>query len=1682
MSLKSFKFQITFVAICSALFTVAVISACTSSPEPTVAPTPLPTSTPEPTPTRPAPTNTSTPLPINTPKPTPTITPEPTSTPIPDYCYNGVAVSKRRTNLALAADCEVLLTVLDKLGGDTGLNWRTDLTIYDWKGVFVYGSPARVLHLALNGMNISGEIPPELSELSELGGLTLDNNNLTGPIPRELSKLSNLGTLRLSNNYLTGEIPPELSNLHNLATLDLGGNQLTGEIPRELSKLSNLEILRLGNNNLTGEIPPELGGHPNLDILDLSGNQLTGEIPTELSKLSNLEVLRLSNNYLTGEIPRGIGNHPNLAILDLGGNQLTGEIPRGFINLTNLSVLNLSRNQLTGKIPSEIDRLVFLGEAYLGGNRFTGCIPASLLRINNLGLDGLDLPFCNDIETELSAQRNGFLTPTNTPVVDNLLCNEDSATNYPHNHELLSDCETLLEIRDRLAGDAELNWSTNLEIYDWDGVLMYGSPLRIAELYLDNYGLTGEIPQELDRLSGLELVSISGNRFTGCIPVSLQGISFLDLYGEGLPFCNGTDAELSTPISTPTSLTGPCANGIVVPDPQKNMGLVSDCEILLSSRDKLAGDAELNWSTNLEIHDWDGVFLQGSPTRIAVMYLDGYGLTGEIPTELSKLTGLIGLVLDNNELTGPIPRDLSKLFNLEVLSLNNNYLTGEIPAEFDRLTRLGGLFIGGNRLTGCIPAFLQDIDKNGLDLPFCNDIETELSTQRNGFLTPTNTPVVDNLLCNEDSAANYPHNHELLSDCETLLEIRDKLAGDAELNWSTNIEIYDWDGVLMYGSPLRIAELYLDNYGLTGEIPQELDRLSGLELVSISGNRFTGCIPDSLQGISFLDLYGEGLPFCNNTATELSIPASNPTFAPERCIHINPVEGVDINPGLLSDCEALLAARDKLAGGVYLNWGVDIGPGFEGELSWIGVSVGGTPLRVTGLSLHGSYLQGEIPSEIGKLTNLEYIDLYDNQLTGEIPAELGNLSNLKRLNLGSNYLTGKIPSELGNLSNLERLNLSSNHLTGEIPTEIWNLTNLEYLSIGYNQLVGEIPVEIGKLTDLEELRLDGNILTSEIPGELGKLTNLRNLHLDFNFLTGKIPLELINLTNLQYLDLSGNRLTGKVPEDLSKLTNLNFYSIDDNEFEGCVPDVLKTPPRNDVIVEHVSEDGSVTQEEVPSYYIGEMRFCSDPPLIKADRPVFNGGIELGVTHIERLPRFRRYEYCGHPLIEVVPCPGQEKLKRWPDPGETVELIAHVWNFGDVASGTFDYEWKIDGRTIAKDQHNGIASGERSEFKFSMPWPDNQSNPVVTFTLDPDDNIRELIEDNNSVDDWIKGYTLGVSFSPIVYESLRLSNEEGRTIQSPERWIHDNVEFLNQLFIEADLKDRIRVDMLYITDKEWHIPPSLRFYMDGWWRIWHDKDSFYSPEGYERRPEIDLGLLHEWMHQLGVIDIYWMNIETNEVLLPDANRPGQKAACGSGYYEWDEACYLLPEELQDIMSGTEYIRIGPHTAGGLRSNYGHRRGHYGEYLYDTPETTIVKILDKRGNPVPDATLRFHQKKWQFSDEPVPEDGTLTDEIHDIEEGQVIGATPDFELTTDENGLAVLPNRDVISHITLTGHQLRPNPFATIDVVGTNGIFLIEMESSECTNYEWLTIFEVNLAYWDGQTDEAVFTKTLRCPPP
>jgi len=215
-------------------------------------------------------------------------------------------------------------------------------------------------------------------------------------------------------------------------------------------------------------------------------------------------------------------------------------------------------------------------------------------------------------------------------------------------------------------------------------------------------------------------------------------------------------------------------------------------------------------------------------------------------------------------------------------------------------------------------------------------------------------------------------------------------------------------------------------------------------------------------------------------------------------------------------------------------------------------------LNLSGNSSNGwdGGLTGEIPPEIGDLTNLRYLILHSNQLIGTIPPEIGNLTNLTDLEFGNNELTGSIPSEIWNLTNLTYLGLSRNQLTGSIPSEIGNLTNLTNLNLSDNQLSGSIPSEIGLLTNLEWLDLNLNQLTGSIPSEIGNLTNLEGLWLWSNQLTGEIPSEIGNLTNLNYLYLYFNQLTGSIPPEIGNLTNLTELYLTDNELTGIIPDEI----------------------------------------------------------------------------------------------------------------------------------------------------------------------------------------------------------------------------------------------------------------------------------------------------------------------------------------------------------------------------------------------------------------------------------------------------------------------------------------------------------------------------------------------
>ena len=108
------------------------------------------------------------------------------------------------------------------------------------------------------------------------------------------------------------------------------------------------------------------------------------------------------------------------------------------------------------------------------------------------------------------------------------------------NTGLVSDCETLLEARDTLAGSGSLNWSEDTPITEWDGIgddSLEGSPQRVTRLYLNRLRLDGSIPSELSGLTALKVLHLHDNELTGSIPPALgnlSGLIYLYLHNNDL--------------------------------------------------------------------------------------------------------------------------------------------------------------------------------------------------------------------------------------------------------------------------------------------------------------------------------------------------------------------------------------------------------------------------------------------------------------------------------------------------------------------------------------------------------------------------------------------------------------------------------------------------------------------------------------------------------------------------------------------------------------------------------------------------------------------------------------------------------------------------------------------------------------------------------------------------------------------------------------------------------------------------------------------------------------------------------------------------------------------------------------------------------------------------------------------
>ncbi|KAK3410978.1 hypothetical protein EUGRSUZ_J03001, partial [Eucalyptus grandis] len=331
-------------------------------------------------------------------------------------------------------------------------------------------SPPKDISVYLVSNNkLSGEISPEMCQLSNIHILDLSKNKLTGVIPPCLSNLSEtLSVLSLHGNDLYGRFPQWKNDRCVFEMIDVSDNQLQGSLPRGLANCSRLGFLNFGNNQIVDTFPSWMGllfylkvlilrsnrfhgaiGEPKvgdqflkLRIIDLSMNNFSSSLPYEYFNIwSAMKVHNSYDEYYYGFseltyypsllheekdtrddhwvkyhysmtiINKGIAMEYEkileyLNVIDLSSNNFIGEIPNSVGSLTELRLLNISNNNLTGPIPSSLANLIQLESLDLSSNKLSGMIPPALTHL-------IFLAFFNVSDNHLSGpipQANQFTT------------------------------------------------------------------------------------------------------------------------------------------------------------------------------------------------------------------------------------------------------------------------------------------------------------------------------------------------------------------------------------------------------------------------------------------------------------------------------------------------------------------------------------------------------------------------------------------------------------------------------------------------------------------------------------------------------------------------------------------------------------------------------------------------------------------------------------------------------------------------------------------------------------------------------------------------------------------------------------------------------------------------------------------------------------------------------------------------------------------------------------------------------------------------------------------------------------------------------------------------------------------------------------------------------------------------
>ncbi|CAL1358980.1 unnamed protein product [Linum trigynum] len=316
-----------------------------------------------------------------------------------------------------------------------------DLTLLSLRGYHIQGWPSfgSLEILAIWSSTMDDNFLDAVGiTMMGLASLEIWNSPLgSGTFPQvcNLTRLQNLYLLEMN---LTGELPQCLSNMTSLRVIDVAGNELSGDIAESpLTAISSLEQIMIPKNRFRiplslapffnhsrlktffGAGNKELYGDKNdhyetnqrdtpplflLNYLTLSSGSddhhdgYFGSFPKFLYYQTNLQGVYLSRNKLGGSLSGGSDNHGissvkkeytnyDLQVLDLGHNRFTGPIPPTFSGLISIETLDISHNNLSGVIPTQLMELNYLSSFSVAYNNLSGKCPKRVGQLSTFDED-----------------------------------------------------------------------------------------------------------------------------------------------------------------------------------------------------------------------------------------------------------------------------------------------------------------------------------------------------------------------------------------------------------------------------------------------------------------------------------------------------------------------------------------------------------------------------------------------------------------------------------------------------------------------------------------------------------------------------------------------------------------------------------------------------------------------------------------------------------------------------------------------------------------------------------------------------------------------------------------------------------------------------------------------------------------------------------------------------------------------------------------------------------------------------------------------------------------------------------------------------------------------------------------------------------------------------------------------